>query len=135
MLRLGSPRRVKFRGQKLNLRIWRNRQFARERCLRQIQRAGQRRIGRIFFGAPSRKKITSTARVTRARLPDKFNICGYGGIGSLPVSAACGRYSEQGKGASVGFFSALQAVKKLRQPQELRGRGCPINLIFADMAE
>ena len=79
MLRLGSPRRVKFRGQKLNLRIWRNRQFARERCLRQIQRAGQRRSGRNFFGAPSRKK--------------------------------------------------------LRQPQELRGRGYPINLIFADMAE
>ena len=25
--------------------------------------------------------------------------------------------------------------KKLRQPQESRGRGCPINLIFADMAE
>ena len=53
----------------------------------------------------------------------------------MPVSAACGRYSEQGKGASVGFFSALQAVKKLRHPLEFSGRGCPINIIFADMAE
>ena len=31
----------------------------------------------------------------------QLNICGYGGIGSLPVSAACGRESEQSKGAAV----------------------------------
>ena len=93
------------------MRVWRNRQFACERCLWQKKRTEQSRSGRNLIGAPSRRKFRITARVTRARLPDKFNICGYGGIGSLPVSAACGRYSEQGKGASVGIFSALQAVK------------------------
>ena len=63
------------------MRVWRNRQFACERCLWQRKRTEQRRSGRNLIGAPSRRKFRITARVTRARLPDKFNICGYGGIG------------------------------------------------------
>ena len=53
----------------------------------------------------------------------------------MPVSAACGRYSEQGKGTAVEIFSALQAVKKFGKPQESCGRGCGYNLIYAGMAE
>ncbi len=53
---------------------------------------------------------------------NQFSLCGCGGIGSLPVSAAGGRESEQSKGAAVEIFFGAQAGKISRTARVTRAR-------------
>ena len=68
--RLGLPRRVKIRGLKINMRIWRNWQFPIERRRWRKKRKEEMRRGRIFQAHQAKEKFGNRKSYAGAYVPN-----------------------------------------------------------------